>query len=409
METRRLFRGLFLINFAITLGFGIADAFFSMYVFSLGARGILLVLPLALYSLSKILFSPFMGTYSDRIGRRKLATVSLALYLFVSVCYFFTTSLILITILRLLQGIGCAMFRPVVVSLVSEGTTNEKRSTVMGTFDISFYGALSAGPVIGGILKDLWGFKGIFAVLTLLCLIALLVALVCIPSQKLQQHQSAERSKVKCKTFFTMTRRNSLRGLLAFIFGRACGISLLAAFLPILLTTKLGLSGTQTGLVMASSTLVFTILLRPVGILSDKAPRKSLVVAGGTIVSLLYFLIPVMAGFHQILSLVVGIGLFSVLSQPSSTALLVEEGSRHGMGLTVGTFNSVLNMGFVAGPIFGAGMQYTFGLTSVFYAAGAMGLVAVGLFIANIASEEAPPPSLYIFEEGGKHKILSSS
>ena len=412
METRCLFRGLFLINFAITLGFGIADAFFSMYVFSLGARGILLMLPLALYSLSKILFSPFMGAYSDQIDRRKLAAISLGLYLFVSVCYFFTTSLALITILRLLQGIGCAMFRPVVVSLVSESTTNEKRSTVMGTFDISFYGALSVGPVIGGILKDVWGFKGIFAILTLLCLIALLVAFVCIPSQRLQQHQSAERSTIgqfKCKTFFTMTRRNSLRGLLAFIFGRACGISLLAAFLPILLTTKLGLSGTQTGLVMASSTLVFTILLRPVGILSDKAPHKSLVVAGGTIVSLLYFLIPVMAGFHQILSLVVGIGLFSVLSQPSSTALLVEEGSRHGMGLTVGTFNSVLNMGFVAGPIFGAGMQYTFGLTSVFYAAGAMGLVAVGLFMANIVLEETPPPSLFIFEEGGDHKILRRS
>lgn len=394
METRSMFRGLFLINFAITLGFGIADAFFSMYVFSLGARGILLVLPLVLYSLSKILFSPFMGAYSDKIGRRKIATISLGLYLFVSICYFFTSSLVLITILRLLQGIGCAMFRPVVVSLVSESTTNEKRSTVMGTFDISFYGALSAGPVVGGILKDIWGFRGIFAILTLLCIMALLVALFCIPTQKIHQQKLTEHTTVgqfKFKTFFTMTRQNSLRGLLAFIFGRACGISLLGTFLPILLTTKLGLTGTQTGLVIASSSLVFTILLRPIGMLSDKTPRKSLVVAGGTIVSLLYFLIPVVAGFHQILFLGVGIGMFSVLSQPASTALLAEEGIRHGMGLTVGTFNSVLNLGFVAGPIFGAGMQYTFGLTSVFYAAGAMGLVAVGLFMANIVSENTTP------------------
>ena len=395
METHRLFRGLFLINFSITLGFGIADAFFSMYVFSLGARGILLALPLVLYSLSKILFSPLMGAYSDKLGRRTVTTISLSLYLFVSICYFFTTSLVLITILRLLQGIGCAMFRPVVASLVGESTTNEKRSTVMGTFDISFYGALSAGPVIGGILKDSWGFRGIFAILTLLCITALLVALLCIPVQKLHQQKLTEHNTVgpfKFKTFFTMTRQNSLRGLLAFIFGRACGISLLGAFLPILLSTKLGLSGTQTGLVMASSTLVFTILLRPVGIISDKAPRKSLVVVGGTIVSLLYFLIPVMAGFHQILFLVVGIGLFSVLSQPASTALLAEEGVRHGMGLTVGTFNSVLNLGFIAGPMFGAGIQYTLGLTSVFYAAGTMGLVAVGLFMANILSEDRRIP-----------------
>jgi MFS family permease len=383
METRTLFRGLFLINFAITLGFGIADAFFSMYVFSLGARGFLLGLPLVLYSISKIVFSPLMGAWSDRAGRRGLVAASLGLYLFVSVCYFFTASLPLITALRILQGVSCAMFRPVVISLVGECTTDRKRSTVMGTFDISFYGALSLGPVLGGILKDLWGFPGIFAALILLCLLAQLAALICIPAQPEKKDPGAESQRNDTlRELWEVTRHHSLRGLLAFIFGRACGISLLGAFLPIMLTTRLGLSCTQTGLVMASSTLVITLLLRPVGILSDRAPRRALVVVGGTVVSLLYLLIPVAAGFHQILLLGVGIGLFSVLSQPASTALLLEEGSRHGMGMTVGTFNSVLNLGFVSGPLLGAGLQSTLGLTAVFYAAGGMGLGAVGLFIA---------------------------
>ncbi|NTV50249.1 MAG: MFS transporter [Geobacteraceae bacterium] len=396
METRSLFRGLFLINFAITLGFGIADAFFSMYVFSLGARGLLLALPLVLYSLSKIIFGPFMGRWADRIGQRKIVAISLGLYLFVSVCYFFTTSLAVITILRLLQGISCVMFRPVVVSLVSECTSNEKRATVMGTFDISFYGALSIGPVIGGILKDLWGFKGIFATLTLLCILALMVASLCIPTQNSKPHlDTKEHETEQFKNLLRVTRNSNVRGLLAFIFGRACGISLLGAYLPIMLVTRLGLNGTETGLVMASSTLVITLMLRPVGILSDKAPRRSLVVAGGTIVSLLYFLIPAMGGFHQILLLGIGIGLFSVLSQPASTALLVEEGARHGMGVTIGTFNSVLNLGFVSGPLLGAGVQSTLGLTAVFYAAGILGLGAVALFVVSISGKESVVKQLY--------------
>lgn len=389
METRSLFRGLFLINFTITLGFGIADAFFSMYVFSLGARGLLLGLPLVLYSISKIIFSPLMGAWSDRFGRRKIVAVSLGLYLFVSVCYFFTTSLPLITILRIIQGVSCAMFRPVVVSLVGECAGNKKRSTVMGTFDMSFYGALSVGPVLGGILKDCFGFQGIFASLILLCILALLVAMGCIPAQNQNLPKALDdRQAHQLRGLLEVTRHSTVRGLLAFIFGRACGISLLGAFLPIMLTTKQGLSCTQTGLVMTSSTLVITLLLRPVGILSDRAPRRALVVVGGTIVSLLYFLIPVAAGFHQILLLGVGIGLFSVLSQPASTALLVEEGSRHGMGLTVGTFNAVLNLGFVSGPLMGAGVQSALGLTAVFYAAGLMGLGAVVLFTIHIFAEK---------------------
>ena len=389
MEARSLFRGLFLINFTITLGFGIADAFFSMYVFSLGARGILLGLPLVLYSISKIVFSPFMGAWSDRIDRRTLVAASLGLYLFVSVCYFFTASLPLITILRILQGVSCAMFRPVVVSLVGECTADEKRSTVMGTFDISFYGALSVGPVLGGMLKDLWGFQGIFASLIVLCLLALLVAMACIPAQKNDLRETPDsRREWQLLDLLAVLRHNRVRGLLAFIFGRACGISLLGAFLPIMLTTKQGLSCTQAGLVMASSTLVITLLLRPAGMLSDRAPRRAMVVVGGTTVSLLYFLIPMVAGFHQILLLGVGIGLFSVLSQPASTALLLEEGARHGMGLTVGTFNSALNLGFVSGPLLGAGLQSVLGLTAVFYAAGVLGLGAVGLFMTNSLNEE---------------------
>jgi DHA1 family multidrug resistance protein-like MFS transporter len=411
METRTLFRGLFLINFAITLGFGIADAFFSMYVFSLGARGILLGLPLVLYSISKIVFSPLMGVWSDRVGRRGIIAASLGLYLFVSICYFFIASLALITILRILQGVSCAMFRPVLVSLVGECTPNEKRSTVMGTFDISFYGALSLGPVVGGVLKDLWGFPGIFATLILLCILALLAALLCIPAQaKTVRQPAGDKQTNYLKELREVTRHSRLRGLLAFIFGRACGISLLGAFLPIMLTAKLGLSCTQSGMVMASGTLVTALLLRPVGMLSDRAPRRAMVIVGGTVVSLLYFLIPVAAGFHQILLLGIGIGLFSVLSQPASTALLVEEGSRHGMGVTIGTFNSVLNLGFVSGPLLGAGLQNSLGLTAVFYAAGGMGLGAVGFFICHLTvtpSSKPSPIKKAVTAKGSTAKVLT--
>jgi DHA1 family multidrug resistance protein-like MFS transporter len=389
MESRSLFRGLFLINFAITLGFGIADAFFSMYLFSLGARGVLLGLPLVCYAVSKIVLSPFIGAWSDRVGCRRVVLLSLGLYLLVSVSYFCSSSLLLITLLRLLQGVSCAMLRPVLVSLVGHCTPQQKRATALGTFDISFYGALSLGPVLGGIFKDSWGFRGIFAAVALLCILALAVALLCIPAQKI----SAQERQDYCATAHSKRPWNSashstLRGLLAFIFGRACGISLMAAFLPIMLTSKLGLTGTQSGLVMASSTLVTTLLLRPVGMLSDRAPRKALVVIGGTAVSLLYFLVPVAPGFHQILLLGIGIGLFSVLSQPASSALLVEEGGRHGMGLTVGTFNSVLNLGLVSGPLLGALLQSTFGLTAVFHAAGVLGLGAVALFVVNVVTPE---------------------
>ncbi|GFO62211.1 MFS transporter [Geomonas paludis] len=389
MKNGKLFKSLFLINFATSLGFGIADAFFSTYLFSLGGRGVLLGLPLLLFSLSKIALSPVMGACVDRIGARRAATLSLTLYLLVSLGYLFCSQLTLIALLRLLQGASCAMFRPVMLSLVAVVGGRKGEGRAAGTFDISFYLAVGVGPLLGGVLHDVWGFYGIFVSLVLLCVFALALALWQIPAQPHTARPASRRqSGLALPAALEVARHGSMGGLLAFIFGRGCGISLLAGFLPILLDARLGLTGTQTGMVLASSTVVISSLLRPVGRLSDRLPRKALVLLGGISVSLLYFLIPVAQGFHQVLMLGGGIGLCSVLSQPASTALLLEQGERHGTGLAIGIFNAALNAGFVVGPLLGGWLQSRFGLTAVFHAAGWIGLAAAVLFAASTLEKE---------------------
>ncbi|WP_224983954.1 MFS transporter [Geomonas agri] len=380
MKNENLFQSLFLINFATSLGFGIADAFFSTYLFSLGGRGILLGLPLLLFSLSKIVFGPPMGACVDRFGPRTAVTLSLSLYLLVSIGYLLSSSLVLITLLRVVQGGACAMFRPVMLSLVGATSSNKGEGCATGTFDISFYLAIGIGPLLGGALHDWCGFYGIFSCLALLCLFALTVALRRIPRNAVAGPSRKPAAAVALPDALEAARHGAMGGLLVFIFGRGCGISLLAGFLPLLLNGRLGLTGTQTGVVLASSTVVISSLLRPVGRLSDRLPRKGLVLLGGVSVSLLYFLIPVAQGFHQVLMLGGGIGLCSVLSQPASTALLLEQGERHGTGLAVGIFNTALNLGFVVGPLLGGWLQNHFGLTAVFYAAGWIGLAAAALF-----------------------------
>jgi MFS transporter, DHA1 family, multidrug resistance protein len=164
-----LFRALFLINFLISLGFGVSDAFFPLYCQSIGARGLLLGVAVGGYALSKIIFSPIMGSLADRFGRRQLVITSLLVYLLASCSYLVTQNLVVVVCLRLLQGAGCAMFRPVLQALVAEHTTAERRATVLGTFDISFYAALSTGPIVGGLTMDTWGFHGLFGILSLCC------------------------------------------------------------------------------------------------------------------------------------------------------------------------------------------------------------------------------------------------
>ncbi len=386
---RDLFRALFLINFLISLGFGVSDAFFPLYCQSIGARGLLLGVAVGGYALSKIIFSPIMGSLADRFGRRQLVITSLLVYLLVSCSYLMTENPVVVVCLRLLQGAGCAMFRPVVQALVAEHTTAERRATVLGTFDISFYAALSAGPIVGGLAMDAWGFHGLFGILSLCCFGAFCLACYGIPTRPDRCSMLQHSSTGSLPRLWTLSaNKGSLPGLLLFILGRACGVTACAMFLPILLTSKIGLTGLEAGIVMASATVTMTLLLRPVGRVADRLPRSLLVTCGGIVVPLLYLLLPLVADFGQVLGVSLGIGVFSALSQPAVSSLLVEEGQRLGMGATLGTFNAFLNLGFVLGPLLGALLQSSAGIQSVFIAIGSIGLVtALGFAIVNHASQ----------------------
>lgn len=375
-----IFTQLFAINFLVSLGFSLSDAFFPLYCESLGIRGALLGIAIAGYALSKVLLSPIMGTLVDRYGDRLLILASLGLYLFISCGYLLSNSLATIVCLRLLQGMGCAVFRPVIQTLVAKQAPLDQSGKVFGSFDISFYAALSCGPIIGGLLIDNFGFRGLFSVLTLCCVAALWLAASSVYNCR-DQHAGGQKA---ASGSIALPQAGRLHGLLMFIFGRACGVMACATFLPIMLTSKLGLSGVQVGIVMASSTLMMALLLRPMGMAADRLPKNLLLLCGAVIVPLLYLLLPCVDDFFQALGVTLGIGAFSALSQPAVSAMLIEEGELYGTGSTFGTFNAVLNFGFILGPLIGSLLDALFGINAVFIVIGILGLLtAFGWFYCN--------------------------
>lgn len=391
MNTPKTLAALFLINFAVTLGFGMADAFFSVYSQSLGARGLLLGVALGCYACAKIALSPLMGRWSDRIDPKTLLCASLLAYLFVSLGYLIFANLTALVLLRTLQGAGFALFRPVLVSIIGRIAPPDRRAATTGTFDLSFYGALGVGPLLGGVLKDAFGYSGVFCALLGCCLLAFVLALACISAtpRSTKAVPLSEPPKPLPLILHEIASRGTLAGLLVFIFGRACSISGFVVFLPILLMTELGISAKLFGLVMASSTAAMALTLRPMGMLADKVSRVWLIAAGGAGAAFLYCLVPLAVSLHEFLLLGTMIGLFGAMSQPASTALLIEQGERCGTGLAAGVFNCSLNAGFLAGPVLGTLIYDMFGIEVVFYCFGACGLFTVFLFLLCASNRNA--------------------
>ncbi|MDS0528443.1 MFS transporter [Clostridium sp. SHJSY1] len=121
-------------------------------------------------------FSALLINFSkiaDIFGRKKLFIIGLVVFGFSSVVCGLSTSLSMIIIFRIIQGIGAAILTPLAIPLGIElfgKNAMNKLAVVIGMI-ISISAA--SGPVVGGILNETFSFKAIFYVNIPFILIAL--------------------------------------------------------------------------------------------------------------------------------------------------------------------------------------------------------------------------------------------
>ena len=374
MEDKAVYRALFIVNFLACLGFGIADPFFPVYATSNGAAGIHLALIFSGFAAAKTLFSPLAGWWSDRSGRRRLLVIGLFAHAAIAIGYLYLPSPVCLILLRFLQGVAAALVRPVSLAYIGDMAPSRHEGTAMGTFEISYYAALAFGPVAGGIIKDTLGFPGIFISLSFLCMLAFLTALIFVKHFGTNRERENRAVRVDLSV---LKKSRILIALCGFIFSRTFGIVYFGMFLPIFMFENLRLTGIEMGVVMGANTTVTALLLRPMGYLSDRIDRDRLILIGGAAAALLTALLPLSETFPHLIFLSIGIGFASVLSLPASSALLVEEGNRQGMGLTMGIFNAAMNLGAVLAPLAGGILFTVFGMKAVFYSAGFVGFAGI--------------------------------
>jgi MFS family permease len=374
---RKTYRGLFITNFLIALGFGIADPFFPVYAVSAGATGFHIALIFSSYAVAKTLLSPLIGWWSDLRGRRALIIIGLFTYLLISLGYLLTPGPLVLIALRILQGTGAALVRPVSLAFIGDMAPARKEARTMGTFDISFYSAQAVGPMIGGLVKDVAGFPGLFSILAALCLSSLLATVFMVKNAPPARPVRINRTR---SPLGGLGIGWNLIGLSGFILTRSFSIVLFSVFIPILLYKNLKLTGLEMGIIMGAGAVATTLLLRPMGSVSDKLNHRWLVICGGSMAALSTFCLPLAQSFGTLLTLSFVLGVFSVISLPASAALLVREGNSCGMGLAMGVFNGSMNLGTVLAPLAGGLALAFWEIKTVFYGAAFLGFAGIIFF-----------------------------
>lgn len=271
------------------------------------------------------------------------------------------------------------MVMPVVQAYVGEITPEGSEGYSMGLFNLSMFLSLSLGPVMGGVIHDLWSMDAAFVCMGLLSSTGLMLCLVFLPPLSMEKIRLKNRRTVP---WVQVIRDWELGALVSFRYAYTACIGIIWCFLPLFADKAFGLSGSRIGFLVMLGVFVSGILQLPMGYAADRMNKRAMVVAGGA-VSSIGILLPFFAGSFS--DLLISVTLFRIgggISMPAITAMAVVKGEeKKAMGSVMSVLTMAHSLGMLTGSLIAGlamdffSLKFAFPCGMAFMAAGTLAFV----------------------------------
>lgn len=376
-KTRPIFIGLFTATLAAMLGIGIIEPILPLYAKNMGVSGLMVGFIFACFALSRGIFAPIIGQFSDRNGRKKLIVYGLILYTIFSVAYVIPSTGWPLAFIRFMQGFASVMVTPIAQSYIGDITPRGKEGQYMNLFYISLFGGTAIGPSIGGYLSDHISITAPFYATAIAGIISLVLVLILVPESPVIVNNKKEKRQVPSNSLKETIKDDPMRGLMIYMISRGFYRWGFNTFFPIFAVSILALSKTGTGIFLSAYMLAGALLQYPAGVLADRyyKYRNELILIGGILSAIPMFIIPIMSNKVLIFIFMLWMGGLSAFSRASAVAIRTERGRIFGMGSVTGAFTTSMSIGQIIGPII-FGLIYDFSNLAVsFVVGGVIGLI----------------------------------
>jgi MFS family permease len=361
---KKIFGTLFFSIFATVTGVGIVVPLLPVYAHQAGASGFAVGLIFGSFSVSRTLFLPYFGRLSDRKGRKPLIVPGLFAYALISALFIASSGINSLIIIRFFQGIASAALMPVIQAYVGDITPAGREGATMGFFNLSLFFGLSIGPVVGGVIRDLWGLDAAFAGMGILALVGCLLALVLLPPARDERIRRIPLSPAAWKT---LAFDRDMTNLFVFRFGYTFGIGILWSFLPVLADAEHHLSSAAIGMIVMLGVLLSGVVQVPLGALADRADKRAMIAAGGAVVCLALCTLGWAGGLAGLAGANVLFGVGGGICMAAHMALAVQKGGRmNAMGSVMAILTVAHSIGMMAGAVIGGLLMDTIDLRAVF-------------------------------------------
>ncbi len=118
---------------------------------------------IAIYALVIASLQLLGGAAGDRFGRRRVLQTGLTIFMFGSLLCSLAPVIDMLIAARAVQAFGASMMNPVALAIIAQVFVGPaERARAMGIWGAVFGASLALGPVVGGFLIDLLGWRSVF-------------------------------------------------------------------------------------------------------------------------------------------------------------------------------------------------------------------------------------------------------
>jgi MFS family permease len=310
------------------------------------------------YALTGTLAAPFMGALADRFGRRPFVLGSLAVYALAFGGYLLAASPQAFILLRGLAGAFTAGLIPAVMGIVVDLAPGERRAQWIGIVNGGASIGWIAGPLLGGVLYDRWGYAASVSVSILLAAATFLAAFLTVPETHARSAGRADRDphRKDPSTPSSILQNDLPRSSITFVYLLIVCFAVMFAYAFIepqfmfYAYDGLGWSSSQLGLAMSAYGVALMLGEFTLGRASDRHGRKPVLVLGLALFTSQFIGLALFKDFGPIALSFILAGFGNALFDPALSAYILDITPAGHKARVMGIKSTAGSLGNVLGP-----------------------------------------------------------